>query len=75
LQSSVEQFGLTGKIQPLFLFPHCFGGTQLFAAFGAIGERLPCLFGPAATIAHMVERCRLSFRSRLGDTSKEEVTV
>jgi len=52
-----------------------FGLAQLLAAFSAVGERLPRCLGPAATLAHMVERCRIRLTAGLLGTGEEELQV
>ena len=42
---------------------------------GAVGERRPRRFGPPATLAHMVERCRFRLGPRLFGAGEEEFEV
>lgn len=43
-----------------------FSGRTTGGRFGdPVSENRPCLFGPAATLAHMLERCLLPFTTRL----------
>jgi hypothetical protein len=49
--------------------------AQPFAALGRIRESGPGSFGPAATRAHEVERCRFRLNSRLFSAVEEELQV
>jgi hypothetical protein len=51
------------------------GRAHRFGAFGAIGERLPGGFGPAATLAHMLERRRFPLDPCLFGSGEEELEV
>src|SRR6266550_7300840 len=42
---------------------------------GAVRKLNPSSLGAAATLAHMLERCRVRFLPRLSDASKEELEV
>ena len=42
---------------------------------GFLRECRPRSFGPAATLAHVVERCRFRLCARLFGTSEEELQV
>jgi hypothetical protein len=55
---------------PLYIF-----APQLFAALGLVRESRPGSFGPAATLAHMVERCRFRLNPRLFSAGEEELQV
>ena len=46
-----------------------------FRSLGTIGERLPGGFGPAATLAHMLERRRFPLGPRLFGPGEEELEV
>jgi hypothetical protein len=59
----------------LFGFPLRLGFFQVFAAFGALGECAPRRFGPAATLAHMVERGLIRFAARLSGARTKELEV
>ena len=49
--------------------------AQPLGALGLVGERRPSGFGTQATLAHMVERCRVRFGTRLGGARSKEVEV
>src|SRR6185437_14189988 len=49
--------------------------AKLLASLGTVGERLPGGFGPAATLAHMIERRRVRLGPRLLGTGEEELKV
>jgi len=49
------------------------GGLHPFGMLGAVGERLPRGFRPAATLAHMVERCPFRLDPRLFGAGEEEL--
>jgi hypothetical protein len=46
-----------------------------FGTLGAIGERLPGGFGPAATLTHMLERRRFPLDPCLFGSGEEELEV
>lgn len=52
-----------------------FRDPHVLGALGAVGEHRPRRLGPAATLAHMLERCLLGFRVRLGGASAEELQI
>src|SRR4051794_30281792 len=63
--------GLAGRFRlALLLFV-----AQLFGPLRLRGERGPRGLRPAATLAHMVERRRISIRARLIDAREEESQV
>jgi hypothetical protein len=49
--------------------------AQPFAALGLIRESGPGSFEPAATLAHMVERCRFRLNPRLFSAGEEELQI
>jgi len=49
--------------------------AQPFAALCLVGESGPGSLGPAATLAHEVERCRFRLRPRLFGAVEEELQV
>ena len=51
------------------------GCAHAFSALGAVGKRGPRSFGPAATLAHMLERRRFPFFPRLSDAGEEELQL
>jgi hypothetical protein len=52
-----------------------FSSAHRFGSRGAVGELLPGGFGPAATLAHMLERCRFPLDPRLFGPGEEELEV
>jgi hypothetical protein len=54
-------------------FPLGFRNAHQFAPLGPIGKSRPSSLGAAATLAHMVEGCRLRFGARLVGTSTEKL--
>lgn len=52
-----------------------FGVPQPFGMLRSIGERNPRSFGPAATLAHMVERCRFRIGASLCGACTKELKV
>jgi len=49
--------------------------AQFFAALGRARKSGPGSFGPAATLAHKVERCRFRLDPRLIGAVEEELQV
>ena len=68
-------FGRPHLIGSLLGLPSRLGDAHRFRSLGAVGERRPRRFGPAATLAHMVERCRVRLRGRLGGARAEKLEV
>jgi hypothetical protein len=64
-----DSFGRLRRLSFLFLDAHPFG------ALGAVGKRRPRRLGPAATLAYMLERCRVPLGPRLSDAGEEELEV
>jgi hypothetical protein len=58
-----------------FGFPLGLLDAQLLAAARLVGKHRPRRFGPAATLAHVVERRRFRLAPRLLGTGKEELQV
>lgn len=56
-------------------FSFCFFDAQQLAAAGLVGKDVPRSFGPAATLAHMVERCRFCLLPGLFGPGDEELQV
>src|SRR5437588_10088905 len=63
------------RTEPAFGLPLHFLFAHSLGPLGLVGERLPGGLGAAATLAHMVERCRLRVRVRLGGARTKEVEV
>jgi len=62
------------ELEPLPRFSlHLLLHLHALAPLCAVGKHLPCGFGPAASLAHMVERRRVSLGSRLLGTGEEEL--
>ena len=65
--------GLVLRLNLGLRLPQGFRRLHRFGPLGAVGQGLPGRFGAAATLAHMVERRRLSFSPSLSDSGKVEV--
>lgn len=62
-------------LKRLLRFAHRFRLAHCRRAFRPVSKRRPSRFGPAATLAHMLERCRVRLRPRLVGTGEQEFQV
>lgn len=62
-------------MQRLLRFASRFGLAHQSGAFRSVRKRRPCGFGPAATIAHVLERRRICIRPRFIGAGKQEFQV